>query len=172
MHTEIYFSVKGNCPIYRMTIAINPAILTMEELLFFVQTRRIGEDKDQIEASLKYGSHGGAHGHYDRCALNAVSRNGRSLFNPEKVWYAYGTYMYKFFVQTSLTHNMVTTDLKMQDPSEAKRILFHSGKLFQATAIENYAKWSNPPYGGWRVLNGEKRLCRAYMGRRTLFANS
>ena len=64
--------------------------------------------------------------------------------------------MYKFFVQTSLTHNMVTTDLKMQDPSEAKRILFHSGKLFQATAIENYAKWSNPPYGGWRVLNGEK----------------
>lgn len=114
------------------------------------------EDKDQIEASLKYGSHGGAHGHYDRCALNAVSRNGRSLFNPENVWYAYGTYMYKFFVQTSLTHNMVTTDLKMQDPSEAKRILFHSGKLFQATAIENYAKWSNPPYGGWRVLNGEK----------------
>ena len=44
----------------------------------------------------------------------------------------------------------------MKDPSEAKRILFHSGKLFQATAIENYAKWSNPPYGGWRVLNGEK----------------
>ena len=39
------FSVKGNCPIYRMTIAINPAILTMEELLFFVQTRRIGRIK-------------------------------------------------------------------------------------------------------------------------------
>ncbi len=74
----------------------------------------------------------------------------------------YGTHMEhictSFFVQTSLTHNMVTTDLKMQDPSEAKRILFHSGKLFQATAIENYAKWSNPPYGGWRVLNGEKTL--------------
>lgn len=113
-------------------------------------------DKEQIEASLKYGSHGGAHGHYDRCALNAVSRNGRSLFNPENVWYSYGTYMYKFFVQTSITHNMVTVDLKMQDPSEAKRILFYSGKLFQATAIENNAKWSYPPYGGWRVLNGEK----------------
>jgi hypothetical protein len=114
------------------------------------------EDKNQIEASLKYGSHGGAHGHYDRCALNAVSRDGRSLFNPENVWYSYGTYMYKFFVQTSITHNMVTVDLKMQDPSEAKRILFYSGRLFQAAAIENNAKWSNPPYGGWRVLNGEK----------------
>lgn len=113
-------------------------------------------DSSQIEASLKYGSHGGAHGHYDRCALNAVSRDGRSLFNPENVWYSYGTYMYKFFVQTSITHNMVTVDLKMQDPSEAKRALFYSGKLFQAAAIDNNAKWSNPPYGGWRVLNGEK----------------
>ncbi len=112
-------------------------------------------DEEQIEASLKYGSHGGAHGHYDRCALNAVSRNGRSLFNPENIWYSYGTFMYKFFVQTSITHNMVTVDLKMQDPSEAKRILFHSGTLFHAAAIEDNAKWSNPPYGGWRVKPDE-----------------
>lgn len=112
-------------------------------------------DEEQFEISLKYGSHGGAHGHYDRCALNAVSRYGKALFNPENVWYSYGTYMYKFFVQNSITHNMVTVDLKLQDPQEARLLLFHSDNLFHASCVENYTKWSNPPYGGWRVLNNE-----------------
>ena len=112
-------------------------------------------DEEQYEISLKYGSHGGAHGHYDRCALNAVSRYGRALFNPENVWYSYGTFMYKFFVQNSINHNMVTVDLKLQDPQEGRQVLFHSGTLFQASAVENCAKWSNPPYGGWRVKNNE-----------------
>lgn len=112
-------------------------------------------DEEQFEISLKYGSHGGAHGHYDRCALNAVSRYGKALFNPENVWYSYGTFMYKFFVQNSITHNMVTVDLKLQDPSDSRVVLFHSGKLFHAACIETCAKWSNPPYGGWRVMNNE-----------------
>lgn len=51
-----------------------------------LRTRAEGRsDEEQIEISLKYGSHGGAHGHYDRCALNAVSRYGKALFNPENV---------------------------------------------------------------------------------------
>ncbi len=104
---------------------------------------------------MKYGSHGGAHGHYDRCALNAVSRFGKALFNPENVWYSYGTFMYKFFVQNSITHNMVKVDLKLQDPQEGRQVLFHTGKLFQASCVENCASWSNPPYGGWRVFNNE-----------------
>ncbi len=112
-------------------------------------------DEEQFEISLKYGSHGGAHGHYDRCALNAVSRFGKALFNPENVWYSYGTFMYKFFVQNSINHNMVTVDLKLQDPQEGRQVLFHSGRLFHASAVENCASWSNPPYGGWRVFNGE-----------------
>ncbi len=113
------------------------------------------DDSERIEASLKYGSHGGAHGHYDRCALNAVSRFGKALFNPENVWYSYCTFMYKFYVQNSITHNMVTVDLKLQDPQEGKQVLFHSGSLFQASAVENCARWSNPPYGGWRVRADE-----------------
>ena len=114
------------------------------------------KDEEQFEISLKYGSHGGAHGHYDRTALNAVSRYGKALFNPENVWYSYGTFMYKFFVQNSITHNMVTVDLKLQDPQESRQVLFHSGKLFGASAIENCSRWSNPPYGGWRVFNNEE----------------
>ncbi len=112
-------------------------------------------DEEQFEISLKYGSHGGAHGHYDRCALNAVSRYGKALFNPENVWYSYGTFMYKFYVQNSISHNMTTVDLKLQDPQEGRQLLFHSGSLFHASTVENCAAWSNPPYGGWRVRSQE-----------------
>lgn len=113
-------------------------------------------DFEQYQASLKYGSHGGAHGHYDRCAMNSLVRYGKSFYNPESVWYSYGTFMYKFFVQCSITHNMVTVDLKQQDPALGKNIMFYSGKMMQANAVETTAKWSNPPYGGWRVLLGEE----------------
>ncbi len=121
------------------------------------------DDSEQFEISLKYGSHGGAHGHYDRCSLNAVSRFGKALFNPENIWYSYGTFMYKFFVQNSITHNMVTVDLKLQDPQEGRQLLFHSGKVFNASVVENKAAWSNPPYGGWRVFSNETFADRTWI---------
>lgn len=110
---------------------------------------------EQLQAVVKYGSHGGAHGHYDRTSLLSVMRYGRSFYNPENIWYNYHTFMYKFYVQTSITHNMVVVDRKQQDPSECRLLLFYSGKLLQACAVENEAQWSYPPYGGWRV-NGDK----------------
>jgi hypothetical protein len=110
---------------------------------------------EQIQAVVKYGSHGGAHGHYDRGSLLSVMRYGKSFYNPESIWYNYHTFMYKFYVQNSITHNMVIVDQKLQDPVEGSRLLFHSGGLFQACAVENKARWSHPPYGGWRV-NGDK----------------
>lgn len=109
------------------------------------------EAREQIQAVVKYGSHGGAHGHYDRVSLLSVMRYGRSFYNPENIWYNYHTFMYKFYVQTSITHNMVVVDRKQQDPNEGKLNLFHSGTLFQACIVENEARWSYPPYGGWRV---------------------
>lgn len=111
--------------------------------------------REQIQAVVKYGSHGGAHGHYDRVSLLSVMRYGKSFYNPENIWYNYHTFMYKFYVQNSITHNMVVVDQKLQDPAEGRRLLFHSGGLFQACAVENKARWSYPPYGGWRV-NGDK----------------
>ncbi|RCX21564.1 hypothetical protein DFP94_102317 [Fontibacillus phaseoli] len=111
--------------------------------------------REQIQAVVKYGTHGGAHGHYDRLSLLSIMRYGRSFYNPENIWYSYHTFMYKFYVQTSITHNMVVVDRKQQDPTEGRRILFHGGSLFQACAVENTARWSYPPYGGWRV-DGDK----------------
>ncbi|WP_321003324.1 hypothetical protein [Eisenbergiella porci] len=111
--------------------------------------------REQLQAVLKYGSHGGAHGHYDRASMTNLMRYGRSLTGPENIWYSYHTFMYKFYAQTSLNHNMVVVDLKMQEAVPPRRLLFHSGKLMQAAAVENRGVWSYPPFGGWQV-NGDK----------------
>lgn len=107
--------------------------------------------REQIQVGLKYGSHGGAHGHYDRASMNGLMRYGRSLTNPENIWYSYHTFMYKFYCQTSINHNMVTVDLKQQEAAPPKQLLFYSGDAMQAFGVENNSRWSYPPYGGWPV---------------------
>ena len=111
--------------------------------------------REQIQVGLKYGSHGGAHGHYDRASMNGLMRYGRSLTNPENIWYSYHTFMYKFYCQTSINHNMVTVDLKQQEAAPPKQLLFYAGDAIQASGVENNSRWSYPPYGGWPV--GEQK---------------
>ncbi|MDQ0920695.1 hypothetical protein [Paenibacillus sp. V4I5] len=115
------------------------------------------EQKDQIQAVMRYGSHGYAHGHFDRTEILSIMRYGRSFYNPEHVWWGYPHFMYKFYVQNSMTKNMVVVDQKMQVPSDSKRLLFYSGKAIQAVAIETNSKWSYPPYGGM-IYNETKTL--------------
>lgn len=104
--------------------------------------------REQIQAVLRYGSHGNAHGHFDITELLSVMRYGRSFFNPEHCWWGYAHFMYKFYVQCSLTKNMVVVDEKMQVPADSRKILWQSGKGFQAAGIEVRTRWSYPPYGG------------------------
>ncbi|MDF7807750.1 heparinase II/III family protein [Pontiellaceae bacterium B12219] len=106
------------------------------------------EPRERIQAVLKYGTHGGYHGHFDRISLNSLMRYGRSFYNPEHIWYSYPNFMYAFFVQTSLPHNMVVVDMKQQEAVESAKLLFSEGELLQTTAVETKARWSNPPYGG------------------------
>ncbi|NME68206.1 COG1470 family protein [Flammeovirga aprica] len=106
------------------------------------------EQREQIQAVLHYGTHGGYHGHFDRTSFLSMMRYGRSFFNPEMYWYGYKSYLYKFLVQNSINKNMVTVDLKMQDPQESFRTLFYTGDMMQASAVETKARWLNPPYGG------------------------
>lgn len=106
--------------------------------------------REKIQAVLKYGTHGGYHGHFDRTGLLSLMRYGRSFYNPEMVWYSYAPYMYNFYVQTSLSKNMVTVDLKQQEADDSERTLFHTGDLFQAGCVEGTAAWSYPAYGGLR----------------------
>jgi hypothetical protein len=104
--------------------------------------------QQQIQAALHYGTHGWAHGHYDRTDLLSIMRYGRSFWNPESVFWVYEPFMYKFFCQCSVNHNMVVADRKMQEATPGERLLFHTGGAMQATVVETDARWSNPPYGG------------------------
>jgi hypothetical protein len=104
--------------------------------------------RERIQAVLHYGDHGFYHGHFDQLDLVHLSRYGRSFYNPETVWYGYPSYLYKFYVQTSINHNMVVVDQKMQEPAECQRVLFYSGTMMQAVAVQTNSRWSNPPYGG------------------------
>lgn len=106
------------------------------------------EPGERIQAVLRYGDHGWYHGHFDRTDMVHLSRYGRSFFNPEMIWYGYPSFMYKFYVQTSVSKNMVVVDQKQQEPAENQRILFYAGKMMQVAAVQTSSRWSNPPYGG------------------------
>lgn len=122
------------------------------------------EPREQIQISHKYGTHGSYHGHFDRLSLNSLERYGRSFYNPETSWYGYGSYMYKWWVQPSMSHNMVVVDGKMQEPVESTPLLFHSGPMMQVSAVENNARWSNPPYfGGYEQLEDVKKGDKPYV---------
>jgi hypothetical protein len=111
--------------------------------------------REQIEAVFKIGTQGGYHGHFDRVSLNTVMRYGRSFWNPESIWWGYGNFMYKFYVQNSVAHNMVVVDQQQQEAVPSSQLLFHSGKMMQAVVHETNARWSDPPYGGMQYSAGE-----------------
>jgi len=106
--------------------------------------------REQIQAVLKYGVHGGAHGHFDRASLLSIMRYGRSYYNPISIWYGYASFMYRFFIQSSINHNMVVVDLKQQEPVESELLMFYTGKKIQAASVQTKARWSYPQYGGLR----------------------
>lgn len=115
------------------------------------------EQKDQIQVAMKYGTHGSYHGHFDRISLLSLMRYGRSFYNPETSWFGYGSYMYKWWVQPSLAHNMVVVDGQMQEPTTCEQLLFHSGEMMQVVASATDARWSNPPYmGGYDYVRSIK----------------
>lgn len=124
--------------------------------IMMLRSRKAGRPpREQIQAVLRYGSHGGAHGHFDAADLLSVMRYGRSFYNPENCWWGYAHFMYKFYVQCSLTKNMVVVDDKMQIPADSRRILFYEQDVqkgaeenLQAAGVEIRTRWAYPPYGG------------------------
>ncbi|MBD0381484.1 COG1470 family protein [Paenibacillus sedimenti] len=117
--------------------------------LAVLRSRKPGiPERERLQAVLKYGSHGGYHGHFDRTGLVSIKRYGKNAYGPLASWYGYHSFMFKMWVQASLSHNMVVVDGQMQEPVESCRLMFHSGNLLQVCAVETVARWSDPPYGG------------------------
>ncbi|MFY0686449.1 MAG: heparinase II/III family protein [Cyclobacteriaceae bacterium] len=99
----------------------------------------------QIQAYVKYGTHGGWHGHFDRTGLLALDRNGHRYFGTEMTWFGYGNPGYKECVQTSATHNMVVVDELQQEAVPSEQILFYAGDLFQTSVVQTNARWREIP---------------------------
>ncbi len=118
------------------------------------QNPKNNEPRERIQAVLKYGTHGGYHGHFDRTALLSLMRYGRSFYNPEMIWFGYHSIFYNFYVQSSISKNMVTVDSKQQAAEDNRRLLFSTGKHLQAGCVESLAEWNYPAWGGLRHSMG------------------
>lgn len=106
---------------------------------------KVKKKKSQIEAYLKYGTHGGWHGQFDRASLIALDRNDHKYFGTEMVWFGYGHAEYKECVQTSATHNMVIVDELQQEAVPSEQVLFFKGEIMQVSAVETNARWRTIP---------------------------
>lgn len=100
---------------------------------------------EKISAYVKYGTHGGWHGHFDRTGLLALDRYGHRYFGTEMTWFGYGHAGYKECVQTSATHNMVVVDELQQEAMPSEQVLFHAGDMFQASVVQTNARWRKIP---------------------------
>ena len=131
------------------TPALVPAACSDNIGIAMLRSRAPGrKDTAQIQAVLRYGSHGFAHGHFDRMGLLSLLRYGRSFFNPQCVWWGYPHCMYKFHVQNAMTRNMAVVDEKHQNVADSRLTLFARGRRVQAACVENEVTWSYPSCGG------------------------
>jgi hypothetical protein len=71
---------------------------------------------------LKYGPHGGGHGHFDKNHFILWSHG--AILMPDAGTHAYGSPLHSTWDKTSLAHNTLTVDEKSQDPSEGKCLAF------------------------------------------------
>ena len=116
--------------------------------------------KDNSQAVLKFGTHGGYHGHFDRLSLASFFQENRTFHNNEYAWYGYGSFLFKMWVQTSMAHNMVVVDKRMQKPSPCQCVYYAADQnvskdtqsrtkdTFSAVCAQTVTEWMDPPYGG------------------------
>lgn len=100
------------------------------------------------QAVLKFGTHGGYHGHYDRLSLASFIKENQTFHNNEFAWFGYDSFLFKMWVQTSVAHNMVVVDGRMQKPSPCDCIYYADEKEFGAVCAQTETEWIDPPYGG------------------------
>lgn len=123
------------------------------------------------QAVLKFGVHGGYHGHYDRLSLASFFKDGRTFHNNEYAWYGYNSFLFKMWVQTSMAHNMTVVDGRMQKPASCACVYYTAGEKvkgrreeggaqgeknsagdefgeFSAVCAQTETVWMDPPYGG------------------------
>ena len=104
-----------------------------------------GRGEEQIMAVLKWGTHGGWHGHFDRTGLISMQRYGIDFYNSKASWFGYYHPMYKKWVQASVSHNMVMVDQLQQEAVKSDMLFFRAGEMMQASAVQTNARWCEVP---------------------------
>ncbi len=100
---------------------------------------------EQLQAYVKYGSHGGWHGHFDRVSLQALDKYSHKYFGTEMCWFGYGSAQYKELVQSTVTHNMVMVDEMQQEAVPSTQPVMFAGEMMQLSVIETRARWRTIP---------------------------
>lgn len=85
--------------------------------------------EDQNYLLLDYGEFGGAHGHYDKLAIDYYGAG--SMLAPDFGTPLYSHPLYKGWYKQTISHNTVTVDGVSQQASEGKMILFSSQPFFK-----------------------------------------
>lgn len=99
------------------------------------------QGSEQLQAYVKYGSHGGWHGHFDRTSLQALDKYGHKYFGTEMCWFGYGSAQYKELVQSTITHNMVMVGEMQQQAVPSEQPIFYAGDMMQVSLTQTEAMW-------------------------------
>jgi hypothetical protein len=110
-----------------------------------------GQGKDATWLCLKYGPHGGGHGHPDKNHFILYSR-GR-IVAPDAGTHAYGSPLHASWDKTTLAHNTLTVDETPQKPATGKCLAFGSER-----GVDYVMSDAGPVYQGLRFVRSVAML--------------
>jgi hypothetical protein len=102
---------------------------------------------DDLDLMLKFGSHGGHHGHPDKLSLTGYSRGWR--FSPDLGTPGYGVESLESWYRQTLSHNTVLIDGVSQPPTTGTLHRLETAKL--PHVADAAAEWTEGGYGGVRM---------------------
>ncbi len=100
-----------------------------------------GEGSNATWLCLKYGPHGGGHGHPDKNSFILYSRG--EIMGVDPGTHAYGSPLHRDWDKTTLAHNTLVADERSQTPATGKCLAFGSEQQVQYAVIEAGPIYSN-----------------------------
>jgi len=95
---------------------------------------------------LKYGPHGGGHGHPDKLSISFYACG--FPVSPDLGTPGYGIGLNESWYRQTVSHNTGVVDGRSQPPAEGKLVAFASGEGGDFGAVDAEAAWEEEPYAG------------------------
>jgi hypothetical protein len=110
-----------------------------------------GADTNATWLALKYGPHGGGHGHPDKNSFILYARG--DIVAPDVGTHAYGSPLHMGWDKTTLAHNTLVVDEKSQAPSQGKCLVFGNQRGVDFSVTD-----AGPIYPGVRFIRSAALL--------------